>query len=424
MSLEDMQCYPNQGSMKMNNPDYRTYPFLSDNPNPQNYDDANFKFVWQLNWHPSVIVQFSKGNFYHGAFVYPHKAVTSACHFSFKANTWYQFSLSWDYEAEHYSLYVNGILIGREDQYRATSLAHDKVNPSLFTGNPTLCYSDICFYDQTLTPSEIEVNFRKEHTHFDAELDKEMRYTYLGEGREKFTWLPDKSWVNSLNLSLQTSSDRDSLYLQGNPVDLHITDEGMLFETLNKEYTGALLDSQAYVWTKKPFEGDLYVEYEFKVLRRGGLSLLMVQASGMNREDFMSDYPLKTTGSMITVFGENVRNYHWEYYREMIGIRNDIQNSVLVKNPFLYPVCYGAIDKPFKLNEWNKLQFRQIGNKLIGAINGVVMVEYADTATGNNGPVYNAGHIAIRCMIRSKILFRNLKVYNRSQVDEIRTLNN
>ena len=50
----------------------------------------------------------------------------------------------------------------------------------------------------------------------------------------------------------------------------------------------------------------------------------MFQASGMQREDFMKEYPLRTNGSMSTVHSEDVRNYHWEFFREMNDTRNDV----------------------------------------------------------------------------------------------------
>jgi hypothetical protein len=142
----------------------------------------------------------------------------------------------------------------------------------------------------------------------------------------------------------------------------------------------------------------------------------------MNREDFMKDYPLKTNGTMTTVYGENVRNYHWEYYRDMADVTNFTQNSVLAKNPFAHAASFGALDIPVDYNRWNKLQFLQTGNRIVGAINGTVMIEFEDSGFNNNGPVYNSGHIAIRCMIHTKMLFRNLKVYNRSQVEGVRAL--
>lgn len=420
MSLEDLTPYRDREKMGMNNPNYPNYPFLSDNPNPQNVQSANFKFFWCTAWHPSIKAQFGKGYFYQDNFIYPHFAFVSVSHFSLKARKWYQFTLTWNYAKEQYTLYANGILIGKQDQFKQNKMRRDSVNTSLFTGNPTLCYSDIRFYDTELSAKEVYSGFRKQVTHYDAELEKEFQYTYLGKKHKTFDFTPGADWIKELSLTFQKASDLDSIYVQGNPVDIRITNDGLLFETLNKQYTGTLLDSQAYVWPKKFFEGDLYVEYEFKILRPGGLSLLMVQASGMNGEDFMADYPLKTNGRMSTVFGEDVRNYHWEYYREMSDMSNYLQNSLLAKNPFGLAMSFSALDKPYDYQRWNKLQFLQIGNKLIGAINGIVMVEYTDKSGINNGPVFNRGHIAIRCMIHTKMLFRNLKVYNKSDLKIIK----
>jgi hypothetical protein len=229
--------------------------------------------------------------------------------------------------------------------------------------------------------------------------------------------------AKKLSVDFNKPTDLDSFCVQGNPVTVKVVKEGLLIETIDKLYTGRLLDSQVYVWSNKPFEGDLYVEYEFKVLRPGGLSLLMVQASGMNREDFIADYPFRKGGRMTTVYGEDVRNYHWEYYREMADMRNDVSNSALMKNPFLYPLAFSALNTPVEKNVWHKLKFLQIGNKLTGAIDSVKMVEFTDNSFNNNGPVYNFGRIAIRCMLHSKLLYRNLRVYNRNEVKTERMIN-
>jgi len=417
LSLEDLSSYRDKANMDMNNPYFNNYPLLSDNLLPQNVESANFKFLWSTNWHPSLIVQFGKGNFYDDTFKYPHLAFVSVSHFTFQNKKWYQFALTWDHAREQYALYVNGILIGREDHFTQDKMRRDSINSSLYTGNPTLCYSDIRFYDQMLSEKEIYSRFKQEVTVFDPEFEKSLQYTYAGKNRKKFEFQPSGDWTKKMSVTLQSPSHIDSFYVQGLPIEVKITDKGLLIETINKQYTRALLDSQVYVWSRKVFEGDLYIEYEFKVLRPGGLSLLMVQASGMNREDFMADYPLKTSGQMRTVHGENVRNYHWEYYREMSDMRNDVQNSALAKNPFGFGLSFSELDQPVDYTQWNKLQFLQIGNKLVGAINGIVMVEFTDNGFINNGPVYNFGHIAIRCMLHSKMLFRNLKVYNRNDVE-------
>ncbi len=423
MSIEDLTCFPTNQGMAMGSPYYRNYPFLTDSPDPMNVDAASFKILFWNNFHPSIRVQFAKGNYYEEAFEYPHAALIGVSHFSFPAKKWYQLTLTWNHTEERYNLYANGILIGRENQFKHDVLRRDETGSSLYIGgNPSLCYSDYRFYDRELSPKEIYDGYRGQATNHDPELERKMEHEYAGKHKKTFKFDLDKSWNEKMNLSLQNPVQMEHFYVQGEPVKLEITPEGLLIQTIDHEYTPAMRRKQVYLWSEKMFEGDMYLEYEFKVLRPGGLSLLLTQASGMNREDFMSDYPRKTSGMMTTVFGENVRNYHWEYYREMSDMSNDRDNSVLFKNPYAMPMSFSAQEKPLDYTKWHKLQFLQIGGKIVGAIDGVVMVEFEDSGFTNNGPVLTAGHIAIRCMVHTKMLFRNLKVYNRLLFDEEKAL--
>ncbi len=263
--------------------------------------------------------------------------------------------------------------------------------------------------------------YKDQATDYDTDFEEHLRYVYEGKDRKKFSWQAGDEWQPKLSLSLTQPADLDSFYVQGYTRAPKITEQGLVVETPNLPQSPANYEKQVYLWTWKTFEGDLYVEYEFKILRPGGLSLLMVQASGMNREDFMKDYPLRTTGNMRMVHQEDIRNYHWEYYREMNDVRNDIACGALAKNPYLYPLSFGCVDHLFEKDTWHKLQFLQRGDSLIGAIDGVVMVEAKDSALINNGAVYNYGHVAIRCMIRTKMMFRNLKIYNRNQAFEVQS---
>jgi hypothetical protein len=414
MSLEDLATSNAKTTMAISNPYWTIYPLLTDCPNQQDIVSANFKMVWMNAWHPNLIALFGKDKLYEKAFDIPHKALVEVSHFGFKKLTWYNFALTWDYDKDHYRMYVNGVSIGKEDQHTAFRFHRDSINSSLYLGNPTFCYSDIKFYNTNLSQSELSKIFNNEVTKIDPVLQEELQHIYEGKNRKPFTWKVDESWTIKLNLSLTKPADLDSFYIQGKPVQVAITKEGLLIETINKEMNAAVLDSQMYVWTKKPFEGDLYVEYEYKSLRPGGLSLLLTQASGMNREDFMADYPLRTSGRMTMIYGEDVRSYHWEYYREMADMRNDLDNSAFMKQPWNYPLAFSARDVPLSKDIWHKLQFRQIGNKIVGAIDGQIMFECTDDGFINNGPVLDFGRIAIRLMLHSKMVFRNLKVYNRS----------
>ncbi|MBC7889665.1 MAG: DUF1961 family protein [Ferruginibacter sp.] len=416
MSLEDLGTSNGKSSMDISNPYWRVYPLLSDCPDPQDLVNANFKMVWMNAWHPNLIALFGKDKLYENAFNMPHKALVEVSHFSFKRRTWYNFALTWDYDKDQYRMYVNGISIGREDQHTTQKFHRDAINSSLYLGNPTFCYSDIKFYDTNLNEKELYRLYKDEVTKFDPKLEDELQHTYAGKNFKPFTWKVDAGWKSKLNVTLTKPTDLDSFYIQGKPVRVAITKEGLLIETVDKEMTATILDSQMYVWTKKPFEGDLYVEYEYKALRAGGLSLLLTQASGMNREDFMADYPLRTSGRMVMIYGEDVRSYHWEYYREMADMRNDLDNSAFMKQPWNYPMAFATRNVTVTKDTWHKLQFLQIDNKLVGAIDGVIMFACTDDGFTNNGPVLDFGRIAIRCMLRSKMLFRNLKVYNKERI--------
>jgi hypothetical protein len=46
-------------------------------------------------------------------------------------------------------------------------------------------------------------------------------------------------------------------------------------------------------------------------------------------------------------------------------------------------------------------------------------MDVMDNSFDNNGPVLRKGHIAIRCMMRTDMIFRNLRVLNRPDVTVI-----
>jgi hypothetical protein len=418
LSLEELSTFPLTPKLTISNPYIRTYPFLSDNPNPQNFGEANFKLVWDAIWHPNMVAMFSKG-MYWDAFDFPHSAfVTNSC-FDFQKNKWYLLTLTWDHTKDNYKLFVNGVLTGEEDKFYPDKFRRDKTGDTLYFGNPALCFSDIKFYDCVLTNEEIQTQFTNEVTVLGQDLQAELRHIYTGENRKPFDWTPDKEWKLNFQTDFQDPSDLERFYVQGKPERVEVIKDGLLIETVDTIYNRKTLGKQMYLWTDRPFEGDLYVEFEFNSLRPGGLSLLMTNASGMNREDFMADYPLRTSGRMDMVHKEDVRNYHWEYYREMSDVRNDVANGAIMKNPFNAPIAFGCFDRPLEKNKWHKVQYLQIGNKIIGAIDGVIIVEGTDNGFSNNGPVYDFGRVAIRCMLHSKIMFRNLKIYNREKIETV-----
>ncbi len=169
---------------------------------------------------------------------------------------------------------------------------------------------------------------------------------------EEFTFQPDESWTKQFDVDFQTPEEQiKEFYIQGwaDAVKPKGSTEGLLIETPNIPYGADAYTKQVYIWSNKTFEGNIYVEFEWKALKPNGLSLLMIHASGMGREDFMADYPKKTSGTMLTVHGENVRNYHWEFYREMNDVRNDVGTAFSRKNPFAYRNSFKSARLPSRL---------------------------------------------------------------------------
>lgn len=414
MALEDLAPAVNYPGMKRDNENYNIFPIVTDQSDINNVWTANFSFYINKVWHPGLTAKFIKGE---GHAIYNHAAAT-ANHTEFEKYRWYQLSLSWDFDEKELALYINGIKVGSHD-VTAEKLIRDVCGDTLYAGNPSLCISEIKFYDKALDNEVIYSIYRDEATDFDEEFDRNLKYTYAGIGRKSFEWKPGSEWEKKLDVTFLQPYDLDTFYVQGYTDGPKITDEGLLIETPNVPISVDVVEQQLYVWTKQTFEGDLYLEYEFKTLRKGGLSLLMTQASGMQREDFMADYPLRTEGNMGMVAWSSVRNYHWEYYREMNDVRNDIACGAMLKNPYQYPLAFGCMDKPLEKNQWHKLQFLQIGNKIIGAIDGTIIIDAVDDSHHNSGSVYSFGRIAIRAMVRTKMMFRNLKVYNRNLDFEI-----
>ncbi|OAQ38941.1 hypothetical protein A5893_12955 [Pedobacter psychrophilus] len=422
-SLEDLFPAISNGSMDKSDKNHRSTPFFSDSSTPNNYNGSTFFFGWYNHWHGGVVAKYFKGFQYSNPGAYSDstsiKLYAWTNEFTIKANQWYQFVLTWDNKTLSHYIYANGILVGREDQYKKAPYEKQKVAEKLFAGSPRMCISNIDFYDEILTAEQVKEKFKNEVTAFNKETDEELRHVHTGEKVKNFNWAPGKDWTKKMDLSLKNPTDIDSFYVQGYGKESRITPEGLIIETPKLPGFGKNSEYQVYFWSMKPFEGELYVEYEFKPLIRGGLSLLMLQSSGMSREDFMGEYPWRTTGTMSMVYGEDVRNYHWEYYREVDDIRNDIYNGGLIKNPYGRALAYGTFPPDFEVEKWHKLQFRQIGGKLVGAIDGKIIIEGEDDSFVGMGPVLNYGRIAIRCMRNSKILFRNLKVYNKDVPYEV-----
>lgn len=418
MPLEDMASQACPTHMPQFEKNIHNYVLMTDDH--IEYDDveeASFALVYRFNWNDQLFAKFYKGKMGRGA-LYPQHAITVGGQLSFQKNTWYQMGLSWDREGGDYRIYINGILISRSTIF--LEKLQDPCGPYLYMGNPSFAFSELEFYDQCLDSEEFCRSFEEEAVCQNKELQAQLAAVHTGNALRKENWKPDESWEMKVNISLKHEKDLEAFYIQGCREAVSVTAEGIAVRTHMQRTPEAIVEKpdsydpdQVYLWLREWLEGDVAIEYEFMPEKENGLSLVMFQASGMHREDFMRDYPLRTTGSMRMVHGENVRNYHWEYFREMDDVRHDIDSNILVKNPWGYPLAYQCLPKRLKQNEWHKIQVVQEGVRILGILDGMVVFDVEDRADSNNGPVLNSGHMAIRCMWKTRLRLRNLKVYNR-----------
>jgi hypothetical protein len=412
-ALEDLAASFLADHMKIDDEFFATYAFLSDFATPRDIASANFSFEW--NRFNEFRAKFFKGTVYPRlGFDPPQKAWVQAVPFNyFQKHRWYQLAVTWDDSAKSARLYVNGILVGTSDRFNK-DFYRDRCGDVLYAGCPALCHGPIEFFDGALGGAELYAKYRAAAPDFDPLIEKEFRHRFEGTELEDFTFTPDANWTKRFDIDFQNPAKQiKELYIQGyaEAVKPAGHPEGLLIETPDIPYGWESYPKQVYLWSNTNFEGNVYVEFEWKTLKPNGLSLLMIQASGMTREDFMADYPKKKSGTMQTVHGENVRNYHWEFYREMNDVRNDVATAFSRKNPFAYRIGFGSAPAPFAINAWHKLQLVQADGKIRGAIDGKILLDIDDSSRSNSGCILNFGHIAIRCMVHTKMVFRNLKVY-------------
>lgn len=412
-ALEDLAASFLADHMKMDNPHFATYAFLSDFEMPRDVAQANFSFEW--NRFNEFRAKFFKGTVYPRlGFDPPQKAWVQAVPFNyFRKHRWYQLAVTWDDRAKDARLFVNGILVGTSDRFNQ-DFKRDRCGEVLHAGCPALCHGPIDFFAGVLDGAEIYRLYREGAPDFDQAIEDELRHRFEGAALENFTFAPDANWTKQFDCDFQRPTEQiKDFYVQGwaESVKPAGHPEGLLIETPDIPYGWDAYPKQVYIWSNKTFEGNIYVELEWKALKPNGLALLMIHASGMTREDFMADYPKKTSGTMETVHGQNVRNYHWEFFREMNDVRNDVGTAFSRKNPFAFRNGFCSAPSPFTKNEWHKLQLVQNDGKIRGAIDGKILLEIDDSSRTNTGCILNYGHIALRCMVHTSMVFRNLKVF-------------
>lgn len=411
LPLETLAPAAALGHIVKHEPDHHIVPLLSDLPSLRDREQARFHLRYTTDWWRNLTAQFHRL----GASTPGQKAIIAPDHFRLAGLRWHQVTATWDRPAGRYRLYVNGVRVASETQF--LPVADERPDGPLFGGCPALALADVCFFDAALSEAEVASWFRACEASPDADLQADLRRMHAGEGLARVAFDFDASWSTRLDLSLTEPSHADALHVQGQPDAHRITPDGLHVRTAPEPpgFRGAWTQNlvETYYWTRRPFEGDVALEVDFRLHRRNGLALVMIQAAGMQREDFMADHPLRTGGEMSMVCWENVRNYHWEFYREIDNTRNDTASHLLVKNPWMAGLAYQCQPAPFDLDRWHTLRLVQEGPRLRGAIDDTLIFDVVDRDDIFTGPILTFGRVALRCKYKTEMTFRNLRVRTR-----------
>jgi hypothetical protein len=422
LPLQEISPEAHHPNHTLSNPFYNTFAFLTDREAIEDVQAANFCVFQTTDWYPGLTAKFVNTD---GARWGQAIAQATANYFEFLPNNWYQISLTWDRENGDYRVYANGILVAASDTFVKSPPAEDPSGPILFFGSPGYAMGQVDFFDQLLSPTEIGSLFVKDGGRTDTDIQSTLEMRYTGDHLVPLSTpgVNQGRWTQSKKLSLRDPREDAEFFQQGCETCLRFTDEGLrittpsLQEFLKKDGRSKYDMTRMYLWTRETFEGDLYVSAEFKIHQHGGLALWMFQAAGMQGEDFLNDYPLRSDGSMRVVTSEDIRNYHWEFYREMFDTRNDLVSHAVVKNPWAYPIAFQVENRRWDLDRWYRVSFLQEERRLRGAIDGVKIFDVTDSGVTNNGPVMRQGRVALRVMMRSDLTFRDLEIWTRTDYE-------
>lgn len=415
------------------NPFFNRFVVLSDREVIGDIEAAGFSWLFSTDWHPVFLAKFGPGSIECaiGNVAGPSRVAFAASgHFEMPRQVWQQIAVTWDHEAGDYALWCNGVKVGAHDTSQEKGVVFP-AGASLFLGNPGVAIGTTEFYSGALSGEELAAKFQAEAVVVSEPWQSRLQRIYQGENLAPMPELPtDRTdgWVDQGEFRLDAGDLYSDFFVQGAIHCYRQTDEGLRLTTDSfekkaeldafvKPLSGPELDlTRTYLFTRRTFEGDLCVSVDFKIHAHGGLALLMAGVAGMQGEDFLQDYPGRTDGSMRCVCWEDLRNYHWEFYREMKDVRNDLVSHAVLKNPWFKPVAFQIEPRTWELERWYRLSWLHVGDRVLGAIDGNVVVDFTDTGFDNNGPVLRNGRVALRAMMRTDMTFRNLRILARPDV--------
>lgn len=402
--LEDLtSCPPNNAESKVP----FDFSFVSDVFPGLPSSRAHFGVAF-LARYPAIVARFASGEIFPkldyelAPFAYAEKVLL-------RQGYWYQLTLTWDRAAKKLRLYLNGRMAGHND----IAENFEEPAPELFLGNPMMVLRDLHLEDRALDTEGARARYREarpaENDLPDADLHRLLEPAFLAP----LDMRRDAAWKPAYEVALTSPKDLEGWVRQGpgeqflNEFRMEATAEGLYLQTPAKIHK----ETRMYLWSPRPFDGDQWIEFDFRVESPRGLALLCVCVSGMLREDSFADHGVPRTGGMVTIL-RDVRNYHWEYVRRVEAMRTDVETQYVLKNPFgstLHNACVPRLEQ----NRWYRLRFIKAGSRLHGSFDGQTVFDVIDDPFANTGPVYNFGRIGLRQMYGTALRYRNLAVFQR-----------
>jgi len=409
-ALEDLSTVPEMHHILEKDRHAYAIPLITDNLPGRNWSNATFGIFFNQAWYPKLLAKFTYGTLF-PQMDFVRVPIAYAESLRFRRRSWYQITLTWDRPASRIRLYVNGRLAGT-----MTEAVHfPAVKERLYVGNPTLVVGRIALDDRAWTHQEITADAAAIVATETAEVRTDLDRAMSCLPQTDLPPLPGSGWNQALHLGLRDAADLDHFQRQGPEFqdlpECRTTPEGLLIRTPEAIST----DTRTYLWSRASFEGDLAVSFQARPESARGLALLVVHASGMHREDFITDHGLPKTGAMQTIIEDRVRNYHWEWFRRVEHMREDTEPQLVCKNPWQRPLDYRLIPR-LECGRWHQVELRVIAGRLTAAIDGQVVFDHQDTAWDGHGTAYDTGRIALRQMYHTAIRYRDLVVMVRNPV--------
>jgi hypothetical protein len=383
------------------------YPLVSDVFPGHNLRQTRFG-VFVRAGYPALLAKFAGGSMWermdHGLapFAYAEKILL-------RQGYWYHLAVTWDRPGREMQVYVNGMMAGHN--LRADGF--ENAGPELHLGNPMFVLRDFRLEPRVAAADEIARRYRQDRPAENAVTEADFRAMLAPAFGAPLELRRDASWRSAYECSFRREAETKAWLLQG-PGEQHRSElrretsaEGLYLKSPDKIAN----DTRLYLWSPRTFEGDHWAELDVRLESPVGLALLVMCASGMQREDYFADYGVPATGSMKTIL-RDLRNYHWEFMRRVEAMRTDVETQYLAKNPFgrrLHASCIPRLEQ----NRWYRLRFIVAGRRLHGSIDGRTVFDVMDDPYGNNGPVYNFGRLGLRLMYATAMRFRDLAIWTR-----------